>query len=39
VKIKPTDAYKHLKVVNLLRASVSATHVAILREMSLEGYI
>jgi hypothetical protein len=39
VKIKPTNAYKHLNIVNLLRVSVSATSVAILREMSLEGYI
>jgi len=39
VKIKPTNAYKHLNLVNLLHVSVSATSVTILREMSLEGYI
>jgi len=45
MEIKPTNAYKHLKVsyitniLRLLHVHVSATLVAILREVSYKGYI
>jgi hypothetical protein len=45
MEMKPTNVYKHLKVsyviniVSLLHVHVSATLVAILREVSYKGYI